>query len=108
MIASHCEDACKVYKVGCCKNQQCGRTQTRNNNVNIRLSRSKSRKKNIECHYCHKKRHVKKDFYALKNKEKDNIKSKDDGHARQSSCPSFSVEIDEINAKCDERHFGLR
>ena len=39
----------------------------------------------MECRYCHKKGHLKKDCYALKNKEKDNAKFKGDGHGRQSS-----------------------
>ena len=56
----------------------------------------------MERHYGHKKGHLKKDCYALKNKEKDNAKSKGDGHARQSSGPSSLVEIEEINATCDE------
>ena len=53
----------------------------------------------MECHYCHKKRDLKKDCYALKNKEKDNAKFKGDEHGRQSRDPSSStVEIEEVNA----------
>ena len=60
----------------------------RNNGGNDR-GRSNSRKKNMECHYFHKKGHLKKYCYALKNKEKDIAKSKGgDGHGRQSSGPS--------------------
>ena len=56
----------------------------------------------MERHYGHKKGHLKKDCYALKNKEKDNAKSKSDAHGRQSIGPSSSVQIEEINATCDE------
>ena len=54
-------------------------------------------RKTWECQYCHKKGHLKK-----KNKGKDNAKSKGDGHGRQSSCLSSSLEIEEINATFDE------
>ena len=64
-----------MYEVGSCKNQQRGRSQTRNNSENNR-GRSKSIKKNMECHYCHKKEHLKKVCYALKTKETDNAKNK--------------------------------
>ena len=101
MVASQNGDAYNVYDVGSRKNQHRGRSQTRNSSGNDR-GRSKSRKKNIECHYCHKKGHLKKDCYALKNKEKDNAKFKGDGHGRQSSGPSSSLEIEEVNATCDE------
>ena len=51
----------------------------------------------MECHYGYKKGHLKKDCYALKNKEKSNAKSKDDGHGRQYSGPSSLLEIEEVN-----------
>ena len=73
-----------MNEVGSHRNQQCGRSQNRNNRRNDR-SRSKSRNINIERHYCHKKGHFNKDCYSLKNKEKGDTKSRDDGHARQSS-----------------------
>ena len=39
--------------------------------------RSKSRlKKNIECHYCHKFGHYKKDYFKLKEKEKEDVRRK--------------------------------
>ena len=61
-------------------------------------------RKTWECQYCHKKGHLKK-----KNKGKDNAKSKGDGHGIQSSGLSSSVEIEEINATCDEIDIlGLR
>ena len=56
----------------------------------------------MECHYCHIKGHFAKDCYALKNKEKDNAKSKGYGHGRQSNGPSSLVEIGEVNPTCDE------
>ena len=82
MTASHHGDAYNVYEFGSHKNQHHGRSQMRSNRGNDRR-RSKSRKKNMECHYCHKKGHLKQDCYALKNMEKDNVKSKGDGHGRQ-------------------------
>ena len=75
MIASHSGDAYNVYEVGSHKNQQRGRSQTINNS-GYDTCRSKSRKKNMECHYFHKKGRLKKDRYALKIKENDNANPK--------------------------------
>ena len=55
------------------KNQQLGRSQTRNSRGNDK-SRSKSRKSLMECRYCHKKVHMKEDWYALKNKQREKEK----------------------------------
>ena len=84
MTTSHNVNAYNVYEVGFCKNQHYSRCQTRNNSRDDK-GRIKSRKKNMECHYCHKKGHLKKDFYDMKNMEKDNVEFKSSGHARQSS-----------------------
>ena len=42
------------------------------------------------------------DYYALRNKENDNDKSKGDGHGRHSNGPSSLIEIEEVNATCDK------
>ena len=81
MTATRNGDAYNVYEFGSRKNQPLSRSQTRNDSGNDR-GRSKSRKKNMECHHCHIKGQLKKDCYALKNKEKDNAKFKDDEHGR--------------------------
>ena len=79
MTASHNGDAYNVYDIGSRKKQHRSSNQTRNNSGNDR-GRRKSSKINMEWHYCCKKGHLKKDCYALKSKEKDNAKSKGDGH----------------------------
>ena len=66
----------------------------RDNSGNDRGRRSKSRKKNIECHYCHKQGHFEKDYYALKHKEKDNIKSKGGG------CHDIAPKLDQYDLRC--------
>ena len=66
-----------VYEVSSCKNQQCGQSQTRNNNEGNIKGKNKPRKKNVECHYCPKEGYFKKYCYALKIKEKKNIKAKE-------------------------------
>jgi hypothetical protein len=69
MVSSQVGDAYNVRDSGYGKNQQRGRSQTRNNHGSHGKSTSKSRKRLVKCHYCHKKCHIKKDCYAKKNKE---------------------------------------
>ena len=102
MVSSQVGDAYNVRDSGYGKNQQRGRSQTRNNHGSHGKSRSKSRKRLVECHYCHKKGHIKKDCYALKNKEKEKGKTYGDGHVKQLPGSSSSVRIEEINATCDD------
>jgi hypothetical protein len=45
--------------------------QTKNSHGNHNKSRSNTRKRLVECDYCHKMGHIKKDCYALKKKEKE-------------------------------------
>ena len=53
-------------------------------------SRSKSKlKKNVECHYCHKFGHYKKNYFKLKEKEDVRRKSQDE----KSSVVSIAEEI---------------
>ena len=69
--------------------QQRGKSQTKNSRGNDK-GRSKSRKGLVECHYCRKKGHMKKDCYPLKNKERGKEKGKThgDGHVMQVTCSS--------------------
>ena len=47
---------------------------------------------------------MKKDCYAVKNKEREKEKGKThgDGHVMQVTSPSSSMNIEEINATCDD------
>ena len=102
MVSSQVGDAYNVRDSGYGKNQQRGRSQNRNSHGNHDKSRSKSRKRLVECHYCHKKGHIKKDCYALKNKEKEKSKTHGDGHVKQLVGSSSSLKIEEINVACDD------
>ena len=103
MITSQVGEAYNVRDFDYGKNQQHGRSQTINNRGSDK-SRSKSRKRLVECHYCHKKGYMKKDCYAVKNKEREKEKGKThgDGHVMQVTSPSSSMNIEEINATCDD------
>ena len=102
MVSSQVGEAYNVRDSGYGKNQQRGRSHTRNSHGNHDKSRSKSRKRLVECHYCHKKGHIKKDCYALKNKEKEKSKTHGDGHVKQLAGSSSSLKIEEINVACDD------
>ena len=102
MVPSQVGDAYNVRDSGYVKNQQRGRSQSKNSHGNHDKSRSKSRKRFVECHYCHKKGHIKKDCYTLKNKEKEKSKTHGDGHVKQLAGSSSSLKIEEINVACDD------
>ncbi|KAK8926157.1 hypothetical protein KSP39_PZI018485 [Platanthera zijinensis] len=73
--------------------------------------KSKSRYQNLECHYCHKKGHIKKFCYSWKNDQKKNgiaTEGKDEGHmAATVSTEEDDVIIvgDDVTAalSCDDR-----
>ena len=92
MITSQVGEAYSVQDSDYGKNQQCGRSQIRNSRGNDK-SKSKSRKRLVECHYCHKKGHMKMDCYALKNTEREREKGKthSDGHVMQVTGLSSSM-----------------
>ncbi|MCO5583241.1 hypothetical protein L7F22_037150 [Adiantum nelumboides] len=78
-----------------------GRPKTRGNNEKNGHNKSKSRErsksrtgKDVECYYCHKKGHVKKDCYKWKWDKK----SKDEKDKGKSSESTSNVKIEELNA----------
>ena len=103
MVTSQFGETYNVRDSNYGKNQQRGRSQTRNSRGSDK-SISKSRKRLVECHYCHKKGHMKKDCYALKNKEREKEKGKtyDDGDVMQVTSSSSSMKVEEINGTCDD------
>jgi hypothetical protein len=77
MVSSQVGDTYNVRDSGYGKNLQRGRSQTKNSHGSHDKSRSKSKKRLVKYHYCHTNGHIKKDYYALKNKEKEKGKRKD-------------------------------
>ncbi|MCO5612796.1 hypothetical protein L7F22_067067 [Adiantum nelumboides] len=78
-----------------------GRPKSRGNNEKNGHNKSKSRErsksrtgKDVECYYCHKKGHVKKDCYKWKRDKK----SKDEKDKGKSSESTSNVKIEELNA----------
>ncbi|VFQ73301.1 unnamed protein product [Cuscuta campestris] len=70
-------------------------------------SKSRSKYQNVECHYCHKKGHLMKNCFKLKNKDKNKPEGKDgenDRHvAATTSCDLIVVsDNDLINVASDE------
>ena len=76
--------------------KQRGRTHNRDKSKERRNTRSKSRDsmRNVECHYCHKKGHMKKDCYAFK---RDNKKKSNDDNKSGASDSKGKAKIEEIN-----------
>ncbi|MCO5610866.1 hypothetical protein L7F22_065108 [Adiantum nelumboides] len=80
-----------------------GRQQSRGNHGSNDQKKSKSKErskfrygKDVECYYCHKKGHVKKDCYKWKNKQEK--KNKDDKGKEKISDSANNVKIEELNA----------
>lgn len=76
--------------------KQRGRTHDRDKSKEHRNTRSKSRDsmRNIECHYCHKKGHMKKDCHALK---RDNKKTSNDDNKFGTLDAKGKEKVEEIN-----------
>ncbi|KAK8936121.1 hypothetical protein KSP39_PZI013254 [Platanthera zijinensis] len=74
-----------------------GRSKSRGRKEDRSQSRgkSKTRYQNVECHYCHKKGHIKKFCYTLKNDQKKKgiaTEGKDEGH----TAATVSTEEDDV------------
>ncbi|VFQ70711.1 unnamed protein product [Cuscuta campestris] len=70
-------------------------------------SKSRSKYKNVECHYCHKKGHLMKNCFKLKNKDKNKPEGKDgenDRHVATTTSGDLIVVSDNdlINVASDE------
>lgn len=82
-----------------------GRSSNRESKKDKNKSRSKSNKfANVECHYCHKKGHIKKDCWKLKKDNKQG-KRQEGGEDRVSITDDqflILVESDAINIACQD------